>query len=339
MNHIPPRNILLIIWLSLLYIAVLFSISWWYWVFSLTISLGFYTLVAFCISCLWKYLRNAPLPSWKNFAIYFLLRVYIVIWGVIVSLCIFFYYHNHISPAYIESYSLSNGEKTIFFQAMSHIASPEFYTKVQENIQEKKSQGYVLFYEGVSGGSEESITIFRQALWIDLDSESYEKLSELYGMVAQNNQDFLGFGSTEDINVDLDLDSVVRLYREKVGQENIQRSMQKDIVNIESDILQVLDGLRPREKKILQYINQGFMNIFIKNPWLQDMILWQFWPDIFSVILDERNAYVVEEVRKSEYEKIIILYGMLHFEGIFQLLQQQDSRWKVVNIQKQRLIY
>ena len=43
--------------------------------------------------------------------------------------------------------------------------------------------------------------------------------------------------------------------------------------------------------------------------------------DIFSVILDERNKYIAQEILTRKDEKIMILYGLMHFQGVFELLK------------------
>jgi len=46
-------------------------------------------------------------------------------------------------------YTLTDGEKTIYFQTMIHIGREDFYKEIEKNIREKKEDGAVLFYEGV----------------------------------------------------------------------------------------------------------------------------------------------------------------------------------------------
>lgn len=61
-------------------------------------------------------------------------------------------------------YTLSNGEKTVQFQTMSHIARKKFYNDIQIDILKAKNKGAVLFYEGVQSGSLENKQIFDAAL-------------------------------------------------------------------------------------------------------------------------------------------------------------------------------
>jgi hypothetical protein len=45
------------------------------------------------------------------------------------------------------TYTISNGEKIVIFQAMSHIASQNFYDTVKKNIFTAKSDDYVYYFE------------------------------------------------------------------------------------------------------------------------------------------------------------------------------------------------
>ena len=60
-----------------------------------------------------------------------------------LSICIlligsFVYYENELSPAKMPIYTISNGNKTIIFQTMSHVGSRTFYKEVQEKIKDSK---------------------------------------------------------------------------------------------------------------------------------------------------------------------------------------------------------
>ncbi len=59
----------------------------------------------------------------------------------------FVVYHTMLAPATLPTFVISNGEKTIIFQTMSHVASESFYDTVGTNIREAKEGGFFLFYE------------------------------------------------------------------------------------------------------------------------------------------------------------------------------------------------
>lgn len=115
-----------------------------------------------------------------EYILYFLNKSALSITLIVSILGAFLYYNNSIAPATMPSYTISNGEKTIIFQTMIHIATPEFYQTVQQNIFDAKAQGYVYFYEGVQAGSPESNEKFNQAIGIEFDADLYNSFSKLY---------------------------------------------------------------------------------------------------------------------------------------------------------------
>ncbi len=54
---------------------------------------------------------------------------------------------NKTAPATLARITLSNGEKTVIFQSMMHIASPGFYEDIKKDMQQLIGQDYVFFYE------------------------------------------------------------------------------------------------------------------------------------------------------------------------------------------------
>ncbi len=223
---------------------------------------------------------------------------------------------------------------------MSHIASQKFYMQVHNTILLEKKQGFVLFYEGVREGSPENQKDFDAALGIKFDSTLYENFSKLYGVVAQDNTLFLGLENTKDYNVDISLDEVMILYRAK--NPEIKKSLlfeHPEVQDINTHVIEALAGLSQKQIWILQYINQSLLNFIIKHERIRNTIIEKVGnPDIFSVILDERNEYLTEEILRSPEKNIFVIYGLMHFAWVYELLQKADSRWKIVDMQEYQII-
>lgn len=246
---------------------------------------------------------------------------------------------NKLNPAKMSLYTLSNGEKTLKFQTMSHIGSVKFYEHVQTNIRDAKKQNFVLFYEGVGPGSKENLAAFNQALWITFDANLYENFSKLYGVVAQDNDIFLGLENNKDYNIDLNLDEVMELYHEKTNSWSKNTASTKAPENMSVLLKESIEHLSQNQLRALQYINQSLLNFIVKHDALRNSIMERFWnPDIFHVILEERNEHLVEEILRSSDDKIFILYGLMHFEGVFKLLKEKDSRWNIIETSPYPLI-
>lgn len=54
---------------------------------------------------------------------------------------------------------------------------------------------------------------------------------------------------------------------------------------------------------------------------------------LMQVILHERNKPVAEYILKNPDKNIAVVYGALHFEGVFDILKQSDSSWSIVSLE------
>ena len=224
---------------------------------------------------------------------------------------------------------------------MSHIASPSFYAYVQSKINDSKKQDFVLYYEWVRPWSEASTDEFNKALGINFTPDLYQNFSKLYGVVAQDNQDFLNIINNKDYNIDLTLDEVVELYRKKtLSQQSTSTSWEEtEVLDINTEIITSLSQLSEEQLHILRFINQSILNFMMKHSGLRDMMIESLGnQDIFSVILDERNEYLVEEIKRRNDNKIHIIYGLLHFKWVLDLLQLDDARWRIIETEYVQVI-
>ena len=116
------------------------------------------------------------------------------------------------------------------------------------------------------------------------------------------------------------------------NKEQKQETLSPQIQDIELLVQNSIDSLSPRELSILRYINQSLMNMIIKHESLRNGIMHILGKDdIFSVILDERNTYLTQAILKSDEDKIFITYGMMHFEGVYELLKESDPTWRIIS--------
>lgn len=302
---------------------------WW--------ALMLYSVILFLIYALWKFLHGREQVHFFLFFISFLYRVSTSLAIIILLLGSFVLYQNELRPAKFPLYTLSNGEKTLQFQTMSHIAAPSFYLAVREDLAKAKTNGAALFFEGVRPGSEENMEAFNTALGIHFSGTLYENFSRLYGVVAQDNLIFLWLWDSPDINVDMDIDRIMELYRSKKWSLS-EAQKTREVLQVEEEIFTLLAQLKPRELAVLQYFNQAILNFFMKQESLQTLILENTWSDIFSVILWERDKYIAKYIQESTHTDIFALYGKLHFDGVYRALQEQDPKWQIQDLSYKQVI-
>ncbi len=299
----------------------------WYFIFSLCI----YALLAFPVYVLWKKLRKKKYLTGKKYVWEFLYRVvnicvllFVIVWGTIV-------YQNEVSPASMPQYTLTNGKKVVYFQSMVHIGLESFYADVRTSLKQKKKQWAVLYYEGVAPGTPENTEKFNKALWIQFSKDLYKNFSKLYGVTFQNNEDFLEVVNNYDYNVDISIDDIMALYAKSPASEKTESPETADLNKL---LIEELAKLDEKNLKLLVYVNQWIMNFLIKSRTIQETMMNEFGNKaLFDVILGKRNEVLAKKIWESRDEKIFVMYGLLHFEGVLKLLLQQDPEWKVIETQ------
>lgn len=247
-----------------------------------------------------------------------------LIFGLIAS---YAYYQNDIAPATMPRYTLTNGEKILVFQGMSHIGTENFYKQVADTISKHKKEGFVLFYEWVRPGSEENTTRFNELLWVQFDADLYENFSKLYGLTHQDNTLFLWLENDKDYNIDLSLDTIVEIYNQRFPDAT---PPQREVLQASQEITKVLTSLNDRQLAILVYLNQAIVSTIIKSEWLRESLLEVSGnANVFEVILEDRNMFLVDAIEQSDEEKIIVIYGLMHFRWVYEELKRRDPKWTI----------
>lgn len=328
--------------LTIFFYIIIFSISIYisgiYAIPSIVFSLAFYWVIAYFLYWMYKKLisKTFTIFSKENYKIFlneFLYKTWIIIVLLITILWSFSYYQNEISPARMPTYTITNWEKTLVFQTMSHIWSQDFYDKVKEKITEYKKNWYVLYFEWVRPWTKENHEAFDKALWVKFDENTYENMSKLYWLVNQNNEMFLGLVNDKDYNVDVSIDDIMNDYQDLKKQNWTQNREYQVPLDAWELIINELSKLKENELKVLRYINKAFVNVIVKSPELQSSIQNNFAnQELFEVILNKRNQIIADKIINSEDKNIIATYWMLHFDWIFKILKQNDIKWKITRI-------
>lgn len=300
------------------------------WVLDFLVSIWLYTILFYTFHIIWKSIQKKEITDSILYMKNFIFRISIFILVTTSILWWLTYLSNEIYKAKMPEYTISNWEKTVKFQAMVHIGSESFYNQVKENLKKYKEEGWVYFFEWVKPWTQENMSAFNDAIWIEFDTDLYENFSKLYWVTFQDTESFLWIVNDLDFNVDVDIDEIIRLYKEKNTIEENNKPYSPPI-DANKEILNTLSNLNERELKILVYLNQAILNLIIWSDSLQWTLSENFNnKNLFDVILNWRNKVIVDEIQKSEYKKIYITYWLLHFKWVLAWLQEQDPRWQII---------
>lgn len=312
-----------------IFALISFYLSWIEWLLKFILSLCIYTIIFFIFHFLWGKIRKKTIMYLPDFINYFLKRVSVFLVFITVLFSTWAYLLNEVYPAPMPEYTITNWEKTVTFQAMSHIWTESFYSQIVQNITEHKQNWWVYFFEWVKPGSDENAEKFDNAIWMKFDDDLYANFSKLYGVVNQDNNDFLWLVNDKDFNVDLNMDQIVEQYEKKMKSYTWEVFENKLPVDANKVIIETLSELNEKQLKILVYVNKAILNFIIWSDSTQDFLTDNFSnTELFDVILWERNKLLATTINSSEYNDIYVTYWLLHYDWVLELLKTLDPNWR-----------
>ena len=218
--------------------------------------------------------------------------------------------------------------KSVVFVPMVHAGKPEFYEDVKNIIAAYKSEGYVVFYEGLKKefdqAREEDTTLYnkyveyakmhfpqtdsidqlvcllklKRMMGMIPDSASYSRMLKSLSMtnkaVFQPSIASLGI-SAADVNVDVSLAELVDEYENQFGTITLEQ------IDFAIPLDETLPGHRRLKKK-----NKNI------------------------IIIDYRDKNLSNNIQSRSYNKILVIYGLAHKNGTFNALKKADPSWKVL---------
>lgn len=178
---------------------------------------------------------------------------------------------------------------------MIHVEKPKFFEEIRLYLDSLKNEGYVVFYEGITEGVhpprlDTILRKFRRTTGYDIDY-FYRKAfsSKTYTMQTLTN---LGLMTDSDINVDMTLDGMVTEYEKRY----------EEIVLTDYDWQTgLMEKYRWRKSGKQRY-----------NEW--------------HMIHTLREEHIVETVKNSEHDKIVLLYGAGHWFFLYPKIEDLGYR-------------
>lgn len=232
------------------------------------------------------------------------------------------------SPVTVNKYVLTNGHKTVVFQEMRHIGLGEFYKKVDNDVYYYRKQQYVFGYEGI----------------FDIGNKaSYQNEKIDYSQKYIEQPIMLGGLHADDVNLDLNWFDIVSKLENRMtveNQLNMESMMYKTSMVSDLPFFKYQNEMNVNNVNPVEYASDNVYRIRyfenLKNEYGIDIAKLYYWsnPVEQSVIMDERNQLVADFILNTSHDKILIHYGADHFDGIFSMLKNSDSKWKIVRVEK-----
>lgn len=212
----------------------------------------------------------------------------------------------------------SNGRKQVVYLPMHHIGKQSFYDDVKKKIDSLRKDGYVFYYEGLKLSTNDD------SLAIDTLAKKLRKIMGLDLSLLRSNG---GYIDTSTGNFMGRKNNFVKRYN-LVNQERAGTLMDTTIdrradVSL-SDLIPALEAeLGPIPLDACDYSTPMGQKYTCKKYKLKEYS---------RAALEYRNKWIAEEVRRDTSLKIAIVYGAMHFKGLFRDLQASDPSWKRVDV-------
>ncbi|HRI36243.1 MAG TPA: hypothetical protein PK765_04150 [bacterium] len=150
--------------------------------------------------------------------------------------------------------------------------------------------------------------------------------------MPQTDYEFIGRVNDQDLNVDLDMDTIVERIRERLPTASLSGTVSEPMDF--STLSAQLDRASENQRRVIAYLNRTLLNFFTK---IQSIVpLTAVDPtlaDVFSVVLGERDEHVARALVQSQEKRIFLTYGLLHFDGIYARLKREDPDYAIIKIE------
>lgn len=292
--------------------------------------------------------RGQRLQSWlASLAKAFLALLFFL--GIAAAAPVFYYgLQTALNPLTVPQVTLSNGDKTVVFQGMSHVGSELFYKSVVYDLEQALVDGYVLYYEGVIGSPEGDAWFSRTLAGGGDLNTSYQMISSLCGLKFQ--LDYFGLLASDmaarpdrHVNADVTTADMMHEY-DRLMQSDPAFAAAEQPASTTAEtateapesgagltgIIGWLQNGSPELRSIAGTVCRGFMTATLNADAVPDQM--------DKVILDFRNRALAERIGKDSHELIYITYGAGHFPGLLADLQAADPAWEVQSLKWMRTI-
>lgn len=198
---------------------------------------------------------------------------------------------------------ISDGDKTVAYIPMMHMNKSEFYESVKSSVDSLRDAGYMVLYEGIDithnidslamdtlNRKVRRVIGMHMSNYNDTNNVAMKKF-QLKGLIPQSNEN-TGIVTGTDIRADLPLDTLVQIYEQNRGR----------IALTDCDFTTPLNS----KYKCAQLGNE----------------------DAVFLVLTIRDQLVAKRILFEESKKIAVVYGALHFDGIFNELRARNNNWK-----------
>lgn len=223
---------------------------------------------------------------------------------IALSIIFTFIVYNVITPIGATKFTISDGNKTIVFQGLIHRGTGKYYSEIHKDIINKRKDGFAIVREGIN---DKPFTHYNN---IDTCDISYNKKIIVQPVC-------IGQLSINDYNFDINNNDIENYFN------NLDSS--NDFVD---EIVEESESRKDNTDDIK--IRNGLVNLSIKylisNGKIEENSMKHQ-----DLIIDVRDEKLHKNIVMIPNDKVYILYGLAHFQGLYQRLKLENTNWKIIS--------
>lgn len=199
---------------------------------------------------------------------------------------------------------LSVPNHDVLFLGMTHMRQQEFYDSAKKIIIDLKSKGFKVYAESAAKIVNNKIVFdsnyakkarkiigYDMTLPLEHDNSIIKALIEKFELVKQPS--YADLGAQDREIVDVDYENLIDLYEKKYGEIILDSCDRKTDLGKAYYCETATKASRKRFRK--------------------------------EYLLEKRNNFVVQKIKNSNEEKILLIYGWQHLKGIKKLLKKKNQ--------------
>ena len=111
-------------------------------------------------------------------------------------------------------------------------------------------------------------------------------------------------------------------------------SVSAPLPDLGAEIITTRDSLTPQERIFVGWVGRGLLSWSLRrSDDLDTLLIPASQTRLFTTIIDRRNDAIIAYIQAHPQENIAIVYGALHFNGVYEALQRLSPQWTVTHIE------
>lgn len=265
----------------------------------------------------------------------------------LIPMTIYAYTQGGVTSSSMNTYTLTNGQKTVVFQSMSHIGLRSFYKEVGEEMTDYRNKGYRILLEGIGstgykplrkGDVGYEVEVAKYNSYYDINKKILDDM-ENTSIYKNSKYTYQGielsrYMAYDDEYADISYSTLFDLADKKAKEKNISQSALNAYKDMDFKYSNSTNRLLNNEKFYIYIQNTSEFPLFTFINYYLTPLVNRIFPEyslITDVTVNARNQNLVNHIIDERENLIYLTYGADHFKGVFDNLKAINPNWKIVS--------